>query len=198
MLQGREQVIYLNTERLCRPYYRQALFGSVERQLSPNATWTEQVHNQLTDVYNNGQQDYTLLANKDVATEPLQMILGGLSSLEIPTNMLESRSLSLVGWRQPNIPDAGDKTASATGWRQSEDPTGDKTSSVSGWRQSDEQLHTSNIEQRHVLVQAHIVRLMHTVEQTLASAYLTRLTEIEESSTGGRNTQEIDIEDSVS
>ena len=30
------------------------------------------------------------------------------------------------------------------------------------------------------------------------SAYLTRLTEIEESSTGGRNTQEIDIEDSVS
>ena len=30
------------------------------------------------------------------------------------------------------------------------------------------------------------------------STYLTRLTEIEESSTGGRNTQEIDIEDSVS
>ena len=44
----------------------------------------------------------------------------------------------------------------------------------------------------------YIVRLMHTVEQTLASTYLTRLTEIEESSTGGRNTQEIDIEDSVS
>ena len=59
--------------------------------------------------------------------------------------------------------------------------------SVSGWRQSNEQLHTSNVEQRHVLVQAHIVRLMYTVEQTLVSAYLTRLTEIEESSTGGRN-----------
>ena len=70
--------------------------------------------------------------------------------------------------------------------------------SVSGWRQSNKQLHTSNVEQRHVLVQAHIVRLMCTVEQTLASVYLTRLTEIEESSTGGRNTQESDIEDSVS
>ena len=70
--------------------------------------------------------------------------------------------------------------------------------SVSGWRQTDESVHTSNIEQRHVPVQAHIVRLMHTVEQTLASVYLTRLTEIEESSTGGRNTQEIDIKDSVS
>ena len=30
------------------------------------------------------------------------------------------------------------------------------------------------------------------------STYFTRLTEIEESSTGGRNTQEIDIKDSVS
>ena len=39
---------------------------------------------------------------------------------------------------------------------------------------------------------------MYTVEQTLASVYLTELTEIEESSTGGGNTQEIDIEDSVS
>ena len=44
----------------------------------------------------------------------------------------------------------------------------------------------------------YIVRLMYTVEQTPASVYLTRLTEIEERSTGGRNTQEIDIEDSVS
>ena len=49
-----------------------------------------------------------------------------------------------------------------------------------------------------MLVQAHIVRLIHTVEQTSASMYLTRLTEIEESSTRGGNTQEIDIEDSVS
>ena len=39
---------------------------------------------------------------------------------------------------------------------------------------------------------------MRTVEQTPASAYLTGLTEIEESSTGGGNAQEIDIEDSVS
>ena len=39
---------------------------------------------------------------------------------------------------------------------------------------------------------------MHTVEQTPASVYLTGLTEIEESSTGGGNAQEIDIEDSVS
>ena len=70
--------------------------------------------------------------------------------------------------------------------------------SVSDWRQSDKLLHTSNVEQRHVLVQVHIVRLMYTVEQTLASVYLTRLTEIEESSTGDRNTQEIDIKDSVS
>ena len=70
--------------------------------------------------------------------------------------------------------------------------------SVLDWRQSNEQLHTSNVEQRHVSVQAHIVRLMCTVEQTLVSVYLTGLTEIEESSTGGRNTQEIDIEDSVS
>ena len=70
--------------------------------------------------------------------------------------------------------------------------------SVSGWRQSDKQLHTSNVEQRYVSVQAHIVRPMCTVEQTLVSMYLTELTEIEEISTGGRNTQEIDIEDSVS
>ena len=74
------------------------------------------------------------------------------------------------------------------GWRQSKDPTSDKTLSVSGWRQSNKQLHTSNIEQKHVPVQAHIVRLMCTVEQTPASAYLTRLTEIEESSTESRNT----------
>ena len=39
---------------------------------------------------------------------------------------------------------------------------------------------------------------MCTVEQTLVSTYLTRLTEIEENSTGGGNAQEIDIEDSVS
>ena len=39
---------------------------------------------------------------------------------------------------------------------------------------------------------------MCTVEQTLASVYFTRLTEIEESSTESGNTQEIDIEDSVS
>ena len=70
--------------------------------------------------------------------------------------------------------------------------------SVSGWRQSNKQLHTSNVKQKHVLVQVHIVRLIHTVEQTLASVYFTRLTEIKESSTGDRNTQEIDIEDSVS
>ena len=102
-------------ERLCRPYYRQALFGEAENQLSLNTSRTEQVYNEFTDIHNNGQQDYTLLANKDVATEPLQMILGGLSSLEIPTNMLESKSLSLVGWRQPNIPDASNNTLSATG-----------------------------------------------------------------------------------
>ena len=159
----------------------------MERQLSLNATWTKQVCNQSTNVYNNRQQDYTLLANKDGATEPLQMILGGPPSSEILTNMLESKSLSSVGWRQPNIPDVSDKTLSTTGWKQSKDSTSDKTLSVSGWRQSDEQLHTSNVEQRHVLVQTHIVRLIHTVEQTLASVYLTRLTEIKESSTGGRN-----------
>ena len=71
--------------------------------------------NQFTDIHDNGQQDYTLLANKDVATEPLQMIPGGPPSPEILTNMLESKSLSLVSWRQPNIPDAGDKTLFATG-----------------------------------------------------------------------------------
>ena len=60
--------------------------------------------------------------------------------------------------------------------------------SVSGWKQSNKQLHTSNIEQKHVPVQAHIVRLMYTVEQTLVSVYLTKLTEIEESSTEGGNT----------
>ena len=90
------------------------MFGEAENQLSPNASRMEQVHNEFTDVHDDGQQDYTLLANKDVATEPLQMILGGLPSPEIPTNMLESKSLSLVGWRQPNIPDASDKTLSAT------------------------------------------------------------------------------------
>ena len=39
---------------------------------------------------------------------------------------------------------------------------------------------------------------MCIIEQTLVSTYLTELTEIEESSTEGRNTQEIDIKDSVS
>ena len=39
---------------------------------------------------------------------------------------------------------------------------------------------------------------MCIVKQTLVSVYFTRLTEIEESSTEGGNTQEIDIEDSVS
>ena len=143
--------------------------------------------NQSTDVYDNGQQDYTLLANKDVASEPLQTIPGGLTSLEIPTDMLEDKSSSLVSWRQPNKPDASNKILSTTGWRQSKDSTSDKTLSVSGWRQSNKQLHTSNIEQRHVSVQAYIVRLMYTVEQTLVSTYLTRLTEIEENSTGGGN-----------
>ena len=114
-LQGCKQVVHLDAERLCRPYYRQALFGEAENQLSPNTSRTEQVCNKFTDIYDNGQQDYTLLANKDVATEPLQMILGGPPSLEIPTNILKSKSLSLVGWRQPNILDASNKTLSTTG-----------------------------------------------------------------------------------
>ena len=114
-LQGHKQVVHLNVERLHRPYCRQALFGEAENQLSSNASRTEQVCNKFTNVHNNGQQDYTLLANKDVATKPLQMILRGLSSLEIPTNMLESKSLSSVGWRQPNILDASNKTLSVTG-----------------------------------------------------------------------------------
>ena len=101
-------------ERLCRPYYRQALFGEAENQLSLNAFRTEQVYNKFTDIYDNGQQDYTLLANKDVVTKPLQMILRELSSLEIPTNMLESKSLSLVSWRQSNILNTSNKTLSAT------------------------------------------------------------------------------------
>ena len=91
------------------------MFGEAENQLSLNAFRTEQVCNEFTNVYNNRQQDYTLLVNKDRATKPLQIILGGLSSLEIPTNMLESKSLFLVGWRQPNIPDTSNKTLSVTG-----------------------------------------------------------------------------------
>ena len=91
------------------------MFGEAKNQLSLNVYRTEQVCNEFTDIYDNEQQDYTLLANKDVATKPLQMILRGLPSLEIPTNMLESKSLSLVGWRQPNIPDASNKTLSTTG-----------------------------------------------------------------------------------
>ena len=87
----------------------------MEGQLSPNAIWTEQVCNQSTDIYNNRQQDYTLLANKDVASEPLQTILRGLTSLEILTNMSENKSLSLVSWRQLNKPDTSNKTLSTTG-----------------------------------------------------------------------------------
>ena len=70
-LQRHKQIVPLDVERLYRLYHRQALFGSMEGQLSPNTTQTEQVCNQSTDVYDNGQQDYTLLANKDVAPEPL-------------------------------------------------------------------------------------------------------------------------------
>ena len=124
----------------------------------------EQVCNQSTDIYNNGQQDYTLLANKNVASEPLQTILGGLTRLKIFTDMLKDKSSFLVGWRQLNKPDASNKTLSAMGWKQSKDSTSDKTLSVSDWRQTDEPVHTSNVEQRHVSVQAHIVRLMCTVE----------------------------------
>ena len=72
-----------------------------------------------------------MLANKDVAPEPLQTILGGLTSLEILTNMLEDKSLSLVDWRQSNKPDASNKTLSTIDWRQSKDSTSDKTLSVS-------------------------------------------------------------------
>ena len=90
------------------------MFREAENQLSLNAFKTEQVCNKFTDIHDNGQQDYTLLANKDVATEPLQMILRGAPSLEIPTNMLESKSLSLVGWKQLNILDASDKTLFTT------------------------------------------------------------------------------------
>ena len=131
-LQGHKQVVHLNVERLYRPYYRQALFREAKNQLSSNASRTEQVCNKFTDIHNNEQQDYTLLANKDVATKPLQMILRGLSSLEILTNMLESKSLSLVDWRQLNIPNASNKTLSTTGWKQSEDSTSNKLLSVSG------------------------------------------------------------------
>ena len=113
-LQGCKQIVPLNAERLHRLYHRQALFESIEGQLSPNTTQTEQVCNQFTNVHNDGQQDYTLLANKHVAPEPLQTILGGPTSLEIPTNMLEDKSLSPVSWRQPNKPDASNKTLSAT------------------------------------------------------------------------------------
>ena len=136
----------------------------MERQLSSNTTQTEQVYNQSTNIHNNGQQDYTLLANKDVAPEPLQTILGGLTSLEISTDMLKDKSLSLVDWRQPNKPDASNKTLSTTGWKQSKDSTSNKTLSVSGWKQTNKPVHTSNIEQKHVFVQVHIVRLIHTVE----------------------------------
>ena len=70
------------------------------------------MHNQFTNIYNNGQQNYTLLANKDVASEPLQTILEGLTSLKILTNMSENKSLSSVDWRQLNKPDTDDKTLS--------------------------------------------------------------------------------------
>ena len=73
--------------------------------------------NQFTDIYNNGQQDYTLLANKDVASEPPQTISGGLTSLEILTNMLEDKSLSLVRWKQLNKPDTSNKTLFTTDWK---------------------------------------------------------------------------------
>ena len=39
---------------------------------------------------------------------------------------------------------------------------------------------------------------MYTVEQTLVSVYFTKLTEIENSSTESGNTQETNIEDSIS
>ena len=70
--------------------------------------------NQFTDIHDNGQQDYTLLANKDVAPEPLQTILRELTSLEILTNMLENKSLFLVDWRQLNKPDTSNKTLFTT------------------------------------------------------------------------------------
>ena len=70
-LQGHKQVVHLDAERLYKPYCKQALFGEAENQLSPNAFRTEQVYNKFTDIHDNGQQDYTLLANKDVATKLL-------------------------------------------------------------------------------------------------------------------------------
>ena len=52
--------------------------------------------NKFTNIHNNKQQNYTLLANKDVATKLLQMILRELTSLKILTNILKNKSLSLV------------------------------------------------------------------------------------------------------
>ncbi|EJC97493.1 uncharacterized protein FOMMEDRAFT_163101 [Fomitiporia mediterranea MF3/22] len=184
-LEGRERIVPLDAERPPRRYRkRRASFGSAEEQLSPNAERFETVRTtdfELTEHADNGQQDYPLSTEHDVATEPQQTIPEGPPSPEVAINMPENKSSSVAGWRQ------------------SDDPLpGDKSSSTLGWRHPDELLHTSNVEQRHVPVPAHIVRPMRTVEQTPASAYLTGLTEVDNSGTESVNAQETGIEDSVS
>ncbi|EJC97522.1 uncharacterized protein FOMMEDRAFT_162989 [Fomitiporia mediterranea MF3/22] len=162
-LEGHEQIVPLDAERPPRRYCkRQASFGSAKEQLSLNAERFEMVHTtdfELTEHADNGQQDYPLSTEHNVATKPQQTILEGPPSPEVAINMPENKSLSVAGWRQ------------------SDDPLpGDKSSSTLGWRHPDELLHT---------------------KQTPASAYLTGLTEVDNSGTESINTQETGIEDSV-
>ncbi|EJC97291.1 uncharacterized protein FOMMEDRAFT_164101 [Fomitiporia mediterranea MF3/22] len=151
MLEGHERIVPLDAERPPHRYCkRQVSFGSAEEQLSPNAERFKTVHTtdfELTEHADNGQQDYLLSTEHNVATKPQQTILEGPPSLEVTINMPENKSSSI------------------TGWRQSDDPLpGDKSLSTLGWRHPDELLHTSNVEQRHVPVLVHIVRPMHTIE----------------------------------
>ncbi|EJC97511.1 uncharacterized protein FOMMEDRAFT_163050 [Fomitiporia mediterranea MF3/22] len=158
--------------------WRFALIGWVEDQASVTAKRNEQVRIEFTG---NGQQDYPLNIDYNVAAEPRQTIPGGYPSPDIDTNMPGSKSSSLVGWRQPDEPIPGDKS-----------------SSTQGWRHPDELVHTNNVELRHVTVPAHIVSQMRTVEQKPVSTHTTGLAEIANNGTESGNAQAIVLEDSDS
>ncbi|EJD05299.1 uncharacterized protein FOMMEDRAFT_152565 [Fomitiporia mediterranea MF3/22] len=85
----------------CWIRWRSALIRWVEDQASVTVKRNKQVHIEFTD---NGQQDYPLVIDYNVAAKPRLTIPRGYPSLDIDTNMPGCKSSSLMGWRQPDEP----------------------------------------------------------------------------------------------
>ena len=161
------------------------MFEEAENQLSPNASRTEQVYNEFTDVYDNGQQDYPSVSeemNEDVAIEPLQVTPEGPPSPEIPLTIPGDKASLTEDWRRPEDLILRYKTLFMKEQRLS------KLVSI----------YTSQVKSITVV---HIVRQLHKIESTPFGARNARNT-MSVMSTYRRitysSTQVIDIEDSIS